>query len=70
MNNYNKTPQITVYSPDRRLALGTVTHPINLTEDIRFNAASEVQFSVPEYFYDSDFSNYQRSQQTFSYISF
>lgn len=54
MNNYNETPSITVYSPDRRLSLGAVSYPINFTEDIRFNAASEVQFSVPEYFYDSE----------------
>lgn len=54
MSSYKEIPSITVYSPDRRMQLGSVVQPIGMTEDIRFNAASEVQFSVPEYFYDSD----------------
>lgn len=52
MATLEPTPQIYIFKQDRRSCLGVVTHPIEFTEDIRFNACSEISFKVAEKYYD------------------
>lgn len=44
----NKTPEIYVLSPDKRTCFGAVRMLTEFTEDIRFNACSEINFKVAE----------------------
>lgn len=45
-------PQIYLFNQDRRTCVGVLTNPIEFTEDIRFNACSEVSFTVADRYYD------------------
>lgn len=45
-------PDLYVYKQDRKTCLGVVRNILEFTEDIRFNAHSEITFKVPEKYYD------------------
>lgn len=47
-------PQLFLYKQNRRDCLGEITAYTELTEDVRFNACSELNFTVPKKCYDTD----------------
>lgn len=54
MANKAIVPQIYLFKQDRRSCIGTVSNPTEFTEDIRFNACSEISFTVADKYYDID----------------
>lgn len=47
-----KAPEIFSYARNREVCRGAVRNLIDFTEDIRFNACSEISFTVPKYIYN------------------
>lgn len=47
-----KIPQLFLFSQNKKDCLGAIVEQTEFTEDIRFNACSEISFTVPQKFYD------------------
>ena len=54
MADMENTPQIYLFKQDKRTCIGTVSCPVEFTEDVRFNACSEISFTVADKYYDID----------------
>lgn len=55
-------PELFVYKQDRKTCYGVVRDVLEFTEDIRFNSCSEINFTVPEEYYDIRSESWQKSQ--------
>ena len=49
-----KVPQLFLYKQDKKSCLGAITHCTEFSEDIRFNACSELSFKIPKHCYDTE----------------
>lgn len=54
MTTLKSAPQIYLFSQNRRTCIGAIANPTEFTEDIRFNAYSEISFTVADKYYDID----------------
>lgn len=50
---HNTAPEIYVYERSRKKSYGVVKNLLEFSEDVRFNACSEVSFKVPQKVYDT-----------------
>jgi len=54
MKHSNKTPNVILYSMNKKDAVGILRHINNFECDYYFNSASEIKFEIPQKIYDTD----------------
>lgn len=62
MATLESPPQLYLFKQNRNSCIGAIPNPIEFTENVRFNACSEISFTVPDKYYDINTESWKQTQ--------